>query len=135
VEGGKDIAWSYHVAPVVTVTEADGRQVKYVIDPSLFDRPVLIGEWMGRMIGSDLKAPHMSITKAGEAPTLPNGMKAAGTGYWPGADPAEGLASHSRMTMAKYQRALEVEILRRELKAHVEAKAKQAAAASFALGA
>jgi len=133
VDGGGDIAWSYHVAPLVTVTESDGRQVKYVIDPSLFDRPVLIGEWMGRMIGSDFKAPHMSITKLGEAPTLPNGQKAAGTGYWPGADPVEGIDNFSRKVMAKYQREVEIETLKRALKARLEAESRQGGAVERSL--
>lgn len=38
------VEWWYHVAPVLLV-EKDGKQEVYVIDPSIFDRPVPAEEW------------------------------------------------------------------------------------------
>jgi Domain of unknown function (DUF4157)/Glutaminase len=49
------VKWLYHVAPVIRVrgTPTPGQQeapsVEMVLDPSLFDRPVTISEWTGRM--------------------------------------------------------------------------------------
>jgi hypothetical protein len=38
------VEWSYHVAPVVKV-KINGKEEVYVIDPSIFDRPVPVNEW------------------------------------------------------------------------------------------
>jgi len=38
------ISWWYHVAPVVLVKK-DGKEVPYVIDPSLFNKPIPFDEW------------------------------------------------------------------------------------------
>lgn len=38
------VEWWYHVAPVVKVMSA-GKEVVYVIDPSIYDRPVPVDEW------------------------------------------------------------------------------------------
>ncbi len=40
--------WEYHVAPVINVQTGQGVK-QYVIDPSLFDKPVHIDEWVERM--------------------------------------------------------------------------------------
>lgn len=42
--------WAYHVAPIIDVRQKDGRVMKMVFDPSLFDRPVSITEWNNRML-------------------------------------------------------------------------------------
>lgn len=39
-----EVSWWYHVAPVIKVKK-DGREVPYVFDPSIFDRPVPEDEW------------------------------------------------------------------------------------------
>ncbi len=41
--------WVYHVAPVMSVQQANGQVVPMVIDPSLFNRPVPVKEWVGKM--------------------------------------------------------------------------------------
>ena len=38
------VEWSYHVAPVVKAN-INGKEVVYVIDPSIFDRPVPVDDW------------------------------------------------------------------------------------------
>lgn len=38
------VEWWYHVAPIIQV-EVDGKQQPYVIDPSIFDKPVPIEQW------------------------------------------------------------------------------------------
>ncbi len=42
------IRWIYHVAPMVMVME-NGKEVPYIIDPSMFDRPVPYSEWKSAM--------------------------------------------------------------------------------------
>lgn len=44
-----DIAWNYHVAPVVNVKDLKGKIVKYVIDPSLNNKAVTLDEWVDSM--------------------------------------------------------------------------------------
>ena len=81
--GGRRVSWWYHCAPVITVHDANGKATKYVIDPSLFDRPVTIGEWVGAMMtGGESKMPHVRVTKPGEDPTLPSGARWNGQGKW-----------------------------------------------------
>lgn len=55
---GTDIQWNYHVAPVVNVKEENGQIKKYVIDPSLNDKAVLLDEWVASM-GQNVKGPVM----------------------------------------------------------------------------
>ena len=43
-----EIEWRYHVAPIVMV-KVNGKNVPYVIDPSIFDKPVPYTEWKGKM--------------------------------------------------------------------------------------
>jgi hypothetical protein len=40
------VSWRYHVAPVVKVRGNDGVVRDMVMDPSLFDRPVTVDEWI-----------------------------------------------------------------------------------------
>lgn len=42
---GTNIAWNFHVAPVVYVKDKEGIVKKMVIDPSVFDKPVTVEEW------------------------------------------------------------------------------------------
>ena len=48
-EGADFFEWSFHVAPVVYVKSAKGKIVKIVIDPSLFDEPVLLDKWVDKL--------------------------------------------------------------------------------------
>ena len=43
------IGWQYHIAPVIDVTTGSGAVEKMVLDPSMFDRPVTVATWTGRM--------------------------------------------------------------------------------------
>jgi hypothetical protein len=39
------VEWWYHVAPIVVVNHPDGQEQVYVIDPSIFKKPVPVQEW------------------------------------------------------------------------------------------
>lgn len=93
------VTWTYHVAPTVRVKGSDGVVRTLVIDPAMFSGPVTVGAWVGAM-GRDGKRPHVSVTPAGVAPTLPDGRRAPGTGYGPGGDPRDPDAA-ARKTMAE----------------------------------
>jgi hypothetical protein len=41
--------WAFHVAPIVSVRNADGSSSPVVLDPSLFDHPVPISTWSRRL--------------------------------------------------------------------------------------
>lgn len=47
-EGGPDVRWWYHVAPIVRVQTTAG-VVEMVMDPSLFSGPTPLPAWLGRM--------------------------------------------------------------------------------------
>lgn len=99
------VEWKYHVAVTVTVGD-HGKYRTMVIDPSLYRWPVTPTEWQNiqRMSGSKW-SPILRFTKLGEAPVLPSGKRAVGSGYWPGPDPTGGLERHALLTMAKYKKA------------------------------
>jgi hypothetical protein len=86
------VEWTYHVAPVVLVDQGDGTVQQMVIDPSLFDGPALLDEWL------DAQQPvaHSTVTDLGEGPF------GVGTGYWPVADPAGDLDLHARGKMKEF---------------------------------
>lgn len=44
-----EIGWGYHVAPVVMVKKGN-KTIPYVIDPSLFNKPVPQAEWKAKML-------------------------------------------------------------------------------------
>lgn len=44
--GGCCVFWWYHVAPLVTVRTPTGPK-SYVMDPGMFDQPVLLSTWLG----------------------------------------------------------------------------------------
>jgi len=44
--GGCCITWWYHVAPLVTIKTASGNK-SYVMDPAMFNTPVLLSAWLG----------------------------------------------------------------------------------------
>lgn len=48
---GNPIAWTYHVAIVVTQLNADGTTTDMVVDPALFPGPVPVDEWVKRVSG------------------------------------------------------------------------------------
>jgi uncharacterized Zn-binding protein involved in type VI secretion len=54
----QNIEWKYHVASTVGVVDARGNVKQKVIDPSLFDSPVSIDEWLGRMDTTGIGSPR-----------------------------------------------------------------------------
>lgn len=46
-----NVSWWYHVAPVVMVKK-NGKEIPYIIDPSLFTKPVPFTEWRDHMTAS-----------------------------------------------------------------------------------
>ncbi len=104
-QGGQAIQkWSYHCAPTLKVRLADGSEGTCVIDPSLFDRPVILETWKSVIRPTDgAKAVHFAESRLGEAPATASGARFPGTGYWPGADPKEGADAHALATMGKYK--------------------------------
>ncbi len=98
------VTWRYHVAPALKVRYTDGKQVWYVIDPSLFTEPVTITKWrdIQKKPGSTY-SPYITWSKPGEPPTDINKRKLPGSGYWLGADPKDGADAHARKTMRKYK--------------------------------
>jgi hypothetical protein len=43
------VSWGWHVAPILSVTQADGTTANMVIDPSMFSQPVTEAAWKGAM--------------------------------------------------------------------------------------
>jgi hypothetical protein len=98
------VTWKYHVAPILRVRFTDGDQAWYVIDPSLFSRPVLIANWrdVQQRPGSRAR-PFITLTRVGTAPLNPQRMRLRGSGYWLGSDPKEGADAHALLTMRRYK--------------------------------
>jgi len=90
------VEWGYHVAPTIQVQGSDGVVQDMVIDPSMFDQPVTVTEW----VEAQHDTPRVITTVPGEAP-IPS---AGGSGYWPSADPLEGPDIHAEETMEEYKR-------------------------------
>jgi Glutaminase len=44
--GGCCVGWWYHVAPLIRVKSTNGSILCYVIDPGMFNAPVLLSEWL-----------------------------------------------------------------------------------------
>jgi hypothetical protein len=44
-----EVQWWFHVAPVLYVKTPDGKSELKIFDPSLFDKPVPLKEWLGAM--------------------------------------------------------------------------------------
>jgi len=54
--------WLFHVAPVVKI-DNNGNLIKYVIDPSIFDRPVTIDEWIKSISIAKFKKVEISTLR------------------------------------------------------------------------
>lgn len=99
-----EVWWKYHVAPMLGVRDAEGKVRMHVIDPSLFPEPVTLAKWQGRMVHPSIRfAARLDVTAWDQAPMRSNGVRFAGRGYWPGADPASNLDAAAKVTMAKYK--------------------------------
>jgi hypothetical protein len=88
------VEWGYHVAPTLQVRGNDGTVRTRVIDPSMFDHPVTVDEWVGAM---NCPSAEVEETARGQAPT-----GCAGSGYWPDTDPARGVLDHAEAVMEAY---------------------------------
>jgi hypothetical protein len=98
------VTWKYHVAPVLRVRYANNEQAWYVIDPSMFSKPVLISTWRNAQQWPNSKyTPHVTVTRIGVAPLDPQRRRLRGSGYWPGTDPVEGLDRHAVRIMKRYK--------------------------------
>jgi hypothetical protein len=95
------VHWGYHVAPALLVRQRTGAG-RFVIDPSLFDRPVPLTQWVRRMWQQGTPMPRSQVTALGRPPVVDG--KAEGTGYVPGALPAELVDAHAEATMMVYKR-------------------------------
>jgi Glutaminase len=99
-----EVTWGYHVAPALRVRFEDDTQKWYVLDPSLFTQPVPVAEWeMAMRKNKDDHAPYLTITNLGQAPKLLDGRRTSGSGYWPSADPRQGIDAHAVNIMKKYK--------------------------------
>jgi hypothetical protein len=97
------VTWGYHVAPVLGVRQQNSRRW-YVVDPSLFDKPAPIAQWVNAQMRSPRShRPYVTLTKLGEAPIWVDHKRKPGTGYWPGSDPRPGLHDHAVTMMKKYK--------------------------------
>jgi hypothetical protein len=96
------VEWKYHVAPTLRVRIPNGTIQVMVLDPSMFSWPVHISEWSAAQKKYTRSHPYITVTRFGQAPILPNGVRAPGSGYWPTSDPPEGLDANARKTMKHY---------------------------------
>jgi hypothetical protein len=74
------VTWRYHVAPVVPVQGDDGIVRQMVLDPSTFDRPVTVDEWVKHqddLDDSGVHQPPPSITDSSYYYRGPNGEDAS----------------------------------------------------------
>jgi hypothetical protein len=98
------VTWKYHVAPIVRVRFTDDKQAWFVIDPSLFSQPVKISTWRkAQQKPGSKRVPYVTVSRLGKAPLNRQHKRLAGSGYWPGSDPPEGLDAHARRTMKRYK--------------------------------
>jgi hypothetical protein len=93
------VEWKYHVAPYLRVRAANGKVYHMVFDPSLFKRPVSVTKWRNVQKKYKNSRPYVCKTRPGQAPTMPGGKRCAGSGYWPGKNPAGGTDYHARKVM------------------------------------
>jgi hypothetical protein len=73
--GGCCVQWWYHVAPLVPVRSKHGRIRCYVIDPSMFNKPVLLTEWLSAQENTSCTA-NANVTKYSIQPS---------SAFWPSA--------------------------------------------------
>jgi hypothetical protein len=98
------VEWRYHVAPLLRVRFSNGQQRWFVVDPALFKAPATIPQWrdVQKKPGSAY-TPFVRLTRLGQAPKDGNGTQLTGSGYWPGADPREGVDTHAAKMMRLYK--------------------------------
>lgn len=46
------VTWGWHVAPVLSVIKSDGTYTKFVLDPSVSNRPLTVDEWRNLQLNS-----------------------------------------------------------------------------------
>jgi hypothetical protein len=98
------VEWGYHVAPALRVRYSGGNQYWFVLDPSMFSRPVRVSEWkLAQKRPQARYEPYVTMTKLGVAPKGPSGARLPGSGYWPGRDPSKNLDTYSAKVMERYK--------------------------------
>ncbi len=90
------VEWGYHVAPTTPVKGNDGIVRNMVMDPSMFNRPVTVEEW------KDAQHDHPYVVQT--APGQPPIPASGGSGYWPSADPPEGVDNNAQEAMEEFKR-------------------------------
>jgi uncharacterized Zn-binding protein involved in type VI secretion len=93
------VEWGYHVAPTVSVKDANGNVSDKVIDPSLFNRPVSPQEWADAQRPTNGSNPILRQTIPGQSP-LTGEMN--GNDYWPAPSPPDVDAAAAE-TMREYK--------------------------------
>ena len=70
------VTWAYHVAIALRVTGANGQKKIMVMDPKLFDGPVVVSEWANKM-GTDANKIYYTNPDAPPAPyyAFPDSLK------------------------------------------------------------
>jgi hypothetical protein len=98
------VSWGYHVAPVLGVRVDTNTKRWFVIDPSLFDKPATLTQWVNAQIKTPKSSrPYLTISKIGEAPIWVDKKRKPGSGYWSASDPKDGPHTHAVATMKKYK--------------------------------
>jgi hypothetical protein len=98
------VTWKYHVAPILRVRAASGKEAWMVFDPSMFRQPVTVATWAGaQRRPNSPHRPHVCLTRLGQAPVNEREVRCEGSGYWTGKDPVGDLTAFSRMKMREYK--------------------------------
>jgi hypothetical protein len=88
---GQEVAWGYHVAPIVDVVQPDGSCRPMVMDPSLTNGPVTIDEWNRIMSGPGARIDQTATSKPDVFYRDPAGTE---YGESPGHDRKSAFADH-----------------------------------------
>jgi hypothetical protein len=99
------VTWKYHVAPALLVVRSTGELRYEVIDPSIFNGPVPVSQWLqAQKNPRATQGPRFDLTWIGQPPRTGNGnLRFEGSGYWMGKDPPMNLTDHARAEMRRYK--------------------------------
>jgi hypothetical protein len=110
-QGGPDVTWRYHVAPIVRVRIATG-VVDMVMDPALESGPVPLNQWLGRMnpgTFSRMSIEDMRAWASGGGPAVRGSVISSRDVYYPSSRGVDAESAHrqlesDRPRMAVYSR-------------------------------
>jgi hypothetical protein len=98
------VVWGYHVAPTVRVRIRPGVIRHFVIDPSMFTKPVTVAQWAAAQKPHRAsRTPYVCLTRFDKAPTRPDGARCPGSGYSPAPDPIRGSDAHALAVMKLFK--------------------------------